>query len=387
MEQGSRRLARRDFLRCATAAAAGALTGVQAMGQAPGGGGGTLPRRRLGRTGIEISTIVAGELPDLALSQRAVDLGVNYFHKVEYWGTPEFFGRLDRDSFFCDAVVQTLDYDGAIAQFEWFLKKSGLERIDFFKLHSLFGAPEEVARADGIFRAFDTLKKRGCCDYLAVAQHGRPAEVLSACIDTGMFDAIQPPFNVMSPPEVAAMIEKARAADVGVIAKKVLCGGKPNWERQNPEITGRLGARLGPGETLPKALIKTVLDTPGVTAVVPLATSFEQLEEDIAAAMEATTATERAAVEGFRREMAASYCSMCGTCAAGCPRGVAIPDVLRYAVYSEGYLEPERGRALYARLPAAARPSSCGDCGRCESVCPRGLPVRRMLREAEGVLA
>jgi uncharacterized protein len=387
MHNDSRLLGRRDFLRRATAAAAGAFSGARALGQTGGTGAAGLPRRRLGRTGVEISTIVVGELPDLALTQRAVDLGVNYFHKVEYWATPEFLAKLDRDSFYCDAVVQTLDYDGAVAQFEWFCKKTGLERIDFFKVHSLFGAPEDVLRADGIYRAFDDLKRQGRCDYLAVAQHGRPDEILTACIDSGRFDAIQPPFNVMSPPEVGAMIERARAADVGVIAKKVLCGGKPNWERQSPEITQRLGARLGPGETLPKALIKSVLDTPGVTAVVPLATSFEQLEEDIAAAVEATTATERAAVEGFRREMAGGYCAMCGTCVAGCPRGVAVADVLRYAVYAEGYREPDRARGLYAKLPPGARPSSCADCGRCESVCPRGLPVRRMLREAEGVLA
>jgi predicted aldo/keto reductase-like oxidoreductase len=47
----------------------------------------------------------------------------------------------------------------------------------------------------------------------------------------------------------------------------------------------------------------------------------------------------------------------------------------------------EVARSQYADIPAVARAPSCGDCGRCELVCPQNLPVRRLVREAHAALA
>lgn len=175
------------------------------------------------------------------MHERAYELGINYWHKVgnfEHPG-PEFFKGKDRDSFYCDMVIDTLDKDGAIAQFEWGLKQSGLEMIDFMKVHSLYSDPKDIKKKSGIFKAFDSLKKQGKTRFLSVAQHYKTAEILAACIESGFFDAIQPNFNVYSPPEMFDLIGFAEKQDVGIICKKVLAGGARNWQR-NPERRRRV---------------------------------------------------------------------------------------------------------------------------------------------------
>jgi len=197
-------LSRRQFLKKAGLAAAGAAGTLIAMrsGLPPLFADEEAPvrmeYRRLGRTGLKVSVVVAGEMPTPLLHERAFELGVNYWHKMGNWALPEFFAKKDRDSFYCDMVVDTLNKDGAIAQFEWGLKHSGLKMIDFIKVHSLYRKPEDVKRGEGIFQALEYLKKQGKARFLAVAQHGNTAEVLTACIESGHFDAIQPNFNVLS---------------------------------------------------------------------------------------------------------------------------------------------------------------------------------------------
>ncbi len=151
------------------------------------------------------------------MHERAYELGVNYWHKVgnfEHPG-PEFFNGKDRDSIYCDMVIDALDKDGAIAQFEWGLKQSGLEMIDFMKIHSLYSDPKDVKKYSGIFKAFDSLKKQGKTRFLSVAQHYMTAEILAACIESGLFDAVQPNFNVFSHTEMFDLIGLVEKQDVG----------------------------------------------------------------------------------------------------------------------------------------------------------------------------
>ena len=160
-------LSRRQFLKksIAAAGAVGALGAMSGVANVPAEGKDDPKRmeyRRLGRTNLKISAIVAGEMHAPMLHERAFELGVNYWHKMgDKIALPEIFAKRDRDSFYCDMVIDTLDKDGAIAQFEWGLKNSGLEMIDFIKVHSLYGNAEDVKRGEGIFQAFEQLKKQG----------------------------------------------------------------------------------------------------------------------------------------------------------------------------------------------------------------------------------
>ncbi len=392
---------RREFIKDACLLTAGALgtLGVLATGTQPVVAGvavpGKMTYRRLGRTGLDISVVISGEMDLLPMHERAYELGVNYWHKVgnfEHPG-PEFFQDKDRDSFFCDLVVDTLDETGAIAQFEWGLKQSGLKMIDFLKIHSLYRDPEDIKEKTGILRAFETLKKQGKVRFLALAQHYRTAEICSACIESGLFDAIQPNFSVFSHRDMHEMIALAKKHDVGVITKKVLAGGERFWNRR-PERKQQAEELLGKTDlTLGQGLLKWALDVPGVTAVVPMITNFKHLEEDIAVGFEEKELPREIAevnakvLSQFAQDNSEDYCRSCGRCTQTCPQDIPAADIFRYELYSIAYGWTDRARGLYRSLDPGKRADNCLDCGSCESACPNRIPVRNKLKSAHWLLS
>ncbi len=396
--QLSNNLSRRQFLKkaCLTAAgAAGTLSAMRSLAS-PSVTDKDVPLqmeyRRLGRTGLKISAVVAGEMHAPILHERAFELGVNYWHKMGNWALPKLFSRKDRDSFYCDMVIDTLNKDGAIAQFEWGLKYSELEMIDFIKVHSLYRKPEDVKNNQGIIQAFEYLKKQGKTRFLSVAQHGNTAEVLTACIESGHFDAIQPNFNVLSPKKMHDMVALAKKHDVGVICKKVMMGGDRFWDRR-PGFKEKVAKYLDSKTTLGQALLKGVLAVPGVAAVVPFMRNLEQLEEDVAAGFTTKMSSglgslpDQRALGVFAKALSNDYCRSCGECVSACSRQIAIPDILRYTMYYVGYDQTDHAKQMYQNIPAEQTASQCNACGDCESACPHGLPVMKKLREAHALLA
>jgi len=396
-----REIDRRQFLKKACLFTAGAVEtiGSLASGQQPVVSGSSVPGkmiyRRLGRTGLDISVVVAGEMDFLPMHERAYELGVNYWHKVgnfEHPG-PEFFKRKDRDSFYCDMVIDTLNKEGAIAQFEWGLKQSGLEMIDFMKVHSLYRDPKDIKKNSGIFKAFDLLKKQGKTRFLSVAQHYMTADILAACIESGLFDAIQPNFNVFSSSEMFDLIGLAEKQDVGVICKKVLAGGDRNWQR-NPKRKRQVEQEFQKSQlTLGQTLLKWALDIPGVTAVVPLITNFKHLEEDIAVGFDTMVLSRfearsnRSTLEDFVKDGSRDYCRSCGQCESVCPKNIAVTDIFRYELYFSGYGNTKRERKLYREIPVDQNVIQCDNCSACEAACPNKLPIVSKLQQAHSILA
>ncbi len=388
---------RREFLKksCLAAGAAGTMSAIP----------GAVPRltfgeeiqgemeyRRLGRTELDISVVVAGEMQEPFLHERAFDLGVNYWHKMGEFAFPEVFNSKDRDSFYCDMVIDTLNREGAIAQFEWGLKHSGLEMIDFIKIHSLYREPDDLNRSDGLFEAFEHLKKQGKTRFLSIAQHVNTAEVLTACIESGMFDAIQPNFNVMSGPAMHDLMALAEKHDIGVICKKVMIGGAGGWQRRGG-LHDRVAQFLDERTTIGQALIRWTLDVPGVTAVVPRINTLQHLEENVAAGFSrgfdvlAGRARNQRALQVLVEDLDTDYCRSCGTCEKSCPIGIPIPDIMRFEMYYSGYGLESEAREIYRGIPASIAADTCDGCGSCEEACPHGLPIITKLKEIHALLS
>ena len=83
--------------------------------------------------------------------------------------------------------------------------------------------------------------------------------------------------------------------------------------------------------------------------------------------------------------MAREYCRPgCGQCLNACPVGLPIDDILRYAMYYDGYRSEQVAIAKYARLPAAVRGEACLSCAApCQGACPFDLPIRAKVVRAQ----
>ena len=78
---------------------------------------------------------------------------------------------------------------------------------------------------------------------------------------------------------------------------------------------------------------------------------------------------------------------MCETCMPSCPKGIPIPDILRFRMYYKNYGHQDDARELYANLAPHRQVPSCDGCGLCEQACPNKLAIREKIQEAHGLLA
>ena len=388
-------ISRRRFLAESSAsAAAGAI--FAGLGCTSG-----MPYRTLGRTGIQASVINSDELPEESMYRLAIEAGVNYWHKMGRWGAPDIFTKLDRDSFFCDLTIDSIEKDGAIGEFERGLKKSGLSVIDGFKVHSVYDYPGDIMSKSGILQAFETLKKQGKTRFLMLSQHRNVVEIMEAAIDSDLFDVIQVPVHPLMPQDYflkekkfreyqqedyLAVIRKASDRGIGITSMKTVVGGPKNWEKI-PGFRQKISRYLPNTDDIATALIHWTISVPGVKTFASSMKSYEMFYSNIRAAGGRLSDREAKGVKRFAELLNRSVCRMCGVCEKRNRGGVAVSDILRYSLYCASYGLREEARSLYAALPRSSRVDAVRDLGCYEQACPYGLPVAEMLGEAHALLA
>jgi len=353
----------------------------------------------LGRTGIRVSQFLGDRMTDRRMYELAITAGVNYWHKFGHWDDPapyDLFRSLDRDSFYCDTTVASLERDRAIEIFERILEKTGLAYIDGFKIHSQYTNAEDIKNKTGAVEAFELLKKQGKTRYLMMSQHTNVSEVFEAAVESDMFDLIQVPVNPIVPrdyltrevfeqkfsqDEYLAQIKKASDRGIAITAMKVFLWGKKYWE-EVPDLKDRVKDYLPDDSHIATALIHWTLAVPGVKAFGNMLSSFEELSENLEAVGGSLTAREDEGLKRFAGCIGGCTCRLCGACEQANPGGVAVPDILRYAGYAKENSRRNMARALYAALPVTARVKPGDDLKRYEQSCPYGLPVADLLIKA-----
>lgn len=395
-------ISRRRFIKNASATAAVGAAGFAGMNSTGCGKG--MKYVKLGRTDITASQFLGDRMADRKMYELAIASGINYWHKIGGWADPapyDIFQKLDRDSFYCDTVVGSLDKDKAIEIFEQKREKTGLERIDGFKIHSQYRSAEDVKTKMGAVQAFEQLKKQGKTRYLMMSQHVNTTEVFEAAVESEMFDVIQMPVNPTVPmdyftkeefprkatqDEYLAIIKKAADKGIGITAMKVFLYGAKNWE-QVPDLRERVSKYLPDNKSIATALIHWALNVPGVQAYGSMLYTFDELRENLEAVGGELTETEDKGMKKFSGCIGSHYCRMCGACERANPGGVAVSDVLRYSGYYTGFGQTEIARAMYASLPKSRKVEAVKDLSRYDKACPYGLPVKKLLRKAQARLA
>ena len=394
------RVNRRTFIKGASAAAIGGsvFTGVGCGTEA-----GKMKYVTLGRSGIKASVFLGDRMTDVKMYEAALASGVNYWHKIGHWADPapyELFRNIDRDSFYCDTTVGSLDEEKATEIFERMLEKTGLEYIDGFKVHSQYRSADDVKNEMGAIRAFEKLKKQGKTRYLMMSQHINLSEVFEAAIESDMFDVIQVPVNPTVPRDYftnddfsqttrdryLSLIKTAADKNIGITAMKVFLGSPKAWD-EVPNLREEVSKYLPDNKSIATALIHWSLAVPGVKAFGNLLYSFEELQENIEAIGGTLTERESEGMKKLSQCMSPYVCRMCGACQRAVPGGVPVSDILRFSMYHTGYGERETARSLYSRLPGHARVDAVDDFSPYERACPYGVKIGDLLKKAHARLA
>ena len=407
-------LSRREFLEYSSAVVIGAALAKPSFGKSndphvkPETG---MKYCRLGRTNLMISVIGLGHasgslsrqlgpfLFDKWLMERGevvnklLDLGGNFTStSTSYHNTVELLGKALKNR--RDEVYYAIGTSGSgermRAKFEKALKDLQTDVIDLVFSH---GTGDEAA-----FETMHKLKDEGKIRFVGMSCHD--PRLHEWAIKNDYLDWLHIPYNRLGMikqgsadiPGVERVIKLAKEKDVGVIVIKPMTGNFiPYWAKQTsePEIQEIMKKLRDYGpQNLYQAMIKWIIQNPDVTACAVGMDTVQQVIEDAEAVTSfEITAQQEELLELYAGVADKDYCRLCTTCVPHCPKGIPVPDILRFRMYYNNYGWGDYAKNLYKELPDYQKVTQCDDCGMCESHCQHQLKIMEKLQEAHSILA
>lgn len=315
---------RRDFMQkmAAMAVAMPAIVQMDPLGNNadPVKKKGVLPKRVLGKTGVEVSILVLGGVsgmgmkptaefnpPDLA--NAAIDAGITYLDTAPGYSNGQSetnYGIVmakRRSEVFLASKTQKRTYDEAMREVEESLKRLQTDHLDLFQVHSVLDK-EDVSlwgKENGMMKAFYKLRDEKVTRFIGVTGH-ESADAMNRAIDMYDFDTILTTFNPVPrrQPWRESVLPNAVKKNMGIIAMKVMGGGGGALVNVNPakNVNGNWYWDETPHQAEASDLIRYVLGLP-VTCVNIGMKSIKELEINLAAVrdMKAFTKEEQVKLE------------------------------------------------------------------------------------------
>jgi len=346
-----------------------------------------LPLRVLGKTGLEVTILGFGcaWTSDPGVFTRSLDLGINHFDTAPVYqgGNNEPMLRAGLGSRRKQVVLSTKieadTKDEALRQLENSLKSLGTDYVDIWYLHGK-DRPEEIKR--DLVEAQETAKRQGKVRFIGVSTH-RLALVAPTILEFGNMDVVLAGYNFTMGPEVEKAAESLHRAGIGMVEMKAMAGGLVNsrWPGQNslPQTFKRPG--------VPGASLRWVLKNSNFASALVGMMSMEEVEENVEHSLKSFTEADHKVLAARLEDIRPLYCRMCGACDGQCPRGLPVPDILRYAMYADSYGQFPVARQYFQQLPTPLARVRCSDCASCAVRCPNGVAVKQRLTLAQDWLA
>jgi len=350
--------------------------------------------RRLGRTGFEVSDIslgsgrIKGEAGE-KVARQAIERGINYFDTAPDYsesGSELALGRAikgHRDKMFLatkfctphgnlPAGTSVQDYMAAV---EGSLERLQTDYVDLIHIHACDSL--ERLLDPNVHEAFDRLKQQGKARFIGFSSHTPNLEqVANTALEDGRFDVMMLAYHHGAWPLLGDIVDRADAADVGVVAMKTLKGAKHR---------GLLESR-DEADAYTQAAFKWVLGNPGVACLVISFREPSNLDEYLYASGKRLRSGDQAVLQKYDRLIAGTHCFQhCGVCLDACPENVPIDDVLRHRMYFEDYGDEKEAMRLYSKLERKA--DVCLECSApCIGACPFGISIQERTSGAHQLL-
>ena len=241
-----------------------------------------IPKRRLGRTGLDVTIFGLGgegvlrtfghEKEAYLLINRALDLGVTYCESARaYSGSESYYGlalKERRGEIFLTSKSHARDKKGALAHLHETLRNMKTDRLDLWQVHDVRtdGEIEEIFGKGGAIEAFSEARDQGLVRFIGVTGHHDP-QIIRKCIEKFDFDTVLLPVNPAEPYHnsfIDQVIPIALERGMGIVAMKVYLRGA--------------AARIAAGNL--DLFYRYALSHPVTTAVIGCDT-VEQLEQNV----------------------------------------------------------------------------------------------------------
>ncbi len=340
--------------------------------------------RTLGKTDLKPSGVGygIGYVPPTDVVARAIDMGVNYFDTArDYKDSERIFAGVikgrQRDKLIIATKSPSLKKESILADLDTSLKELGTDYVDIWHLHAR-DAPAMIN--DGALEAMVQCKKSGKARYIGFSCH-KPYAMVDFVLKTKVFDVMQMTYSYPIGGRLRnEAVDRLREAGVGVIAMKVVVAVS------GLNLANFSGKPKAAGEG-PLSGIKWVLTNPGIGTTVPHMQTIPELEMNFRAMSEPYTAADEQRLYVLNEQIRPHYCRMCYECEGKCPKGVPVPEVLRFLAYHDFCGNFHQAVMKYRELSKEVRDVRCSDCAECTIECPNGVHVQNRLIRAQELLA
>ena len=349
-------------------------------------------------TGIDIPQVK--EMVDLFMAA-----GFTYFDTAYIYPGSEaaakkaLVDRYPRESFTLatkiNAAIPGLTEKMVKSQFETSLKRTGAGYFDYYLLHTLMD--KNVRRYDrfDLWNFAKQKKKEGLVRNVGFSFHDGPELLEKLLQEHPDMDFVQLQINYADweNEKIAARrnYEIARAHGKQIVVMEPVKGGKL---ADPPEEVKRLMKAYAPDASFASWAIRFVASLDGILSVLSGMSNTAQMRDNLSFMkdFQPLNAEERAIIrkaQEIYQKSAAVPCTGCGYCKAGCPKGIAIPDVLEALNLHLVSGQTAEGRAAYDRLIAAGSGAAgdCIGCKKCENACPQHIEITKALQQASALFA
>jgi predicted aldo/keto reductase-like oxidoreductase len=268
------------------------------------------------------------------------------------------------------------------------LERLETDTIDFYLVHTLNTDVWPVLKEAGITEFLEQAIKDGRIKYAGFSFHDQIG-LFKEIVDYYDWSFCQIQYNYLDEDYQAGKegLEYAAKKGLGITIMEPLRGGNiVNLPQEAKDIIAQADVKRTPAEWG----LRWVWNHPEVSVVLSGMTTMDQVTENIKVAQEAEanslTTKEVKIIDAVKKLFAERIkvnCTGCSYCMP-CPAGINIPGC--FSTYNDHWVfdaTPAAKKTYEIRSKLSSPASKCVECGKCESHCPQGIPIREELKNVK----
>jgi uncharacterized protein len=401
---------RRDFLGAgAGAVAVAGAVGIGSEASAQTGSQASnstvLPRRILGRTGVEVSMLNLGTWKSVGLDRIlrfAWANGIRYIDTAKDYGSEPAIGRWlqampeVRKQIFLVTKDHPRTPSELINQLDERLDALKTDYVDLIFIHAVgdhdFATEWDWPKSKEFKDTAEAIRKSGKARFVGFSTHHKNrAVILQAAADGGFVDAIMLQNNpwiaeeLNQKDEINRALDNCHKAGIGLISMKQVAGNT-----NLAEIGKRLPDLKKKGLSPYQGLLHAIWTDERFSSCCVSMRNTDQVRENAEAARVYKPLT-KAELNQMRDAFVAAGPTLCAGCDGRCSLAAGttaeLGNLTRFLTYHDHHGYRGEARRLYSELSDAARDWAGADLEAAREACPNKLNFAELLRRADQVLS
>ena len=396
-------LNRRGFLQTGAAVTALTLASASPGLAAPTGKPAVLPRRTLGRTGVDVTILNQGTWKSPDSLDRLLRMG--YASGIRYIDTADCYGSEPGIAKWFESMpagtrkeifLATKDHPRTprelIARLDHRLAALKTDYVDLIFIHGIGGRDKlDWPRSKEFKETAEAIKKSGKARFVGFSCHDPlKVEFLKSAAEGGFVDAIMVAYTptwLDKGQEMDRALDACHKKGIGLVSMKQVSG---NSEKILKEVPKHVPSMQEKGLTGYQALLHAVWTDERISSSCVSMRNTDQLRENVQAAR-VFEPLKQAEMDQLRNALLAAGPTFCANCDGSCSRaaGTEAPlgDLTRLLTYHDHYGFRSDARQLYSELDEAARDWKGADLEAARQACHSKLDFASLLPRVDRELA